>query len=213
MPSIEPAHQAPVGDQRAGARRVDEATVADVYADVIDVTRTDAKEEEITGREILQRDSSRRVRLLGGRAGDRDARPLIHVDRETAAIEAVVIGSAEPIGGADEALCIGRNRPTGARARLGRAWRGSAGREEACRYQDEQESQGSSCGSRRVVSGARGPDDLRSRAVPSRQREHHALEQHRHDDLACVEADRAQRCDLAPALASLVSRSGGAGRL
>src|SRR5215469_11417444 len=76
--------QAAVRDESSGMRRVNEASMAHVYADVIDAPRVNSKEEEVAGKQVRQRHGSGRALLFRGRAWDRDSGLFVGVDGKAA---------------------------------------------------------------------------------------------------------------------------------
>ncbi len=118
---------------------MDEAAAAHVDSDVIDVTRADAKEDEVAGPDLAQRNTACRTVLLGCGARDRDADLLVGVEGKSAAVEAFAARSTEPIRGAHQTRgdgCDGRARSRLDRAR---ARRGRAGREKTRQRHSERQ--------------------------------------------------------------------------
>ena len=107
---------------------MDESAGTHVNAHVVHVERADAKEDEITGGEVARWDVSCEAVLLGRGPRDRDPGLLVGVHGKSAAIEAREIGSAEPIGRADETGRNGRNGASSGLTSRGRSRRGADAR-------------------------------------------------------------------------------------
>lgn len=124
----EEASQVPVRDERAGARGVNESAAAHIDSDVIDAPRSDPKKEEIPGKQVSHGHGLRRALLRRGRARDDDARLLVGVDGEAAAVEAATVRPAEPVARPDETPRDRSDHPSGIDAGPGRSRRsGQAG--------------------------------------------------------------------------------------
>src|SRR2546421_508607 len=96
MPRIEAAAQVAVGDRLPGARGVDEApAAAGVAPDVVDAAPADAKKYQVPRGERRERHRVCRALLLGRGAGNDQARALVNVARQSAAVEAGRVGAAE----------------------------------------------------------------------------------------------------------------------
>src|SRR5579862_9092784 len=114
---------------RAGVRRVDEATVADVDPDVAD----SVEEDEVAGAERRARDATAAVEVAVGRVRERDAEVPVDEPDEAGAVEARARGAAAvDIADAPEALRVGddshaEHRPGLRRARGCGLARGTGG--------------------------------------------------------------------------------------
>ncbi len=82
------AAQFAVRDRSARTRCVNEAPGAGIDADVVDAARVDMEKNQIPGRKLPGRDRTSGVLLLTRSAGNREAHPRVHVQRQSAAIEA-----------------------------------------------------------------------------------------------------------------------------
>jgi hypothetical protein len=102
MPGVETAGEIVVPHRDAGAGRVNEPTLSRINTDVIDAALADAKEHEVTGRELRGRDRLGGALLFPRGARNREPDALVHVQREAAAVEAGTIRAAELIRPADE---------------------------------------------------------------------------------------------------------------
>src|SRR5215470_15749643 len=102
MGAIVALAQVAVRDRPSRARRVHEAPLARVDTDMIDAALVDVEEDQVAGRELAERHGVCGAPLLARRARDREAKALVHVKREAAAVEAGRVGAAELIGSADE---------------------------------------------------------------------------------------------------------------
>src|SRR5687767_7386480 len=76
---------------------VHELPLPHVDADVIDLAALRAEEHQIAGRELGDVDGPRRAELLRGGAGHFDARAVVHVKHQAAAIETFGSGAAVAI--------------------------------------------------------------------------------------------------------------------
>jgi hypothetical protein len=151
LPETSGAHQVPrvktvaeiaVGDCKPGPRRVNEATVTRIDADVIDGVPADIEEHQVPGCELRERHGMCGTLLLRRGARDDESGTLVNVQRESAAIEASAVCTAKVVRGADER---GRHRDN--RASLGAAGRrglsrctGTAAESEDCPERDRGES-------------------------------------------------------------------------
>ena len=122
---VEAAAEICEGHREPGARRVHEAAVAGVDADVIDAARADMEEDQISRRELRERYGLRGALLSGGGARNGEPDVLVYVEREPAAIEAALIGAAELIAGTDERSRNAGDHRAGVGGRCGRRrrWR------------------------------------------------------------------------------------------
>ena len=77
-----------IGHRTSGTRRVHEAAVTRVNADVIDVFRVDAEEDQIARCKLCERHRTRRAQLRRRSARDSEPDLLMYVERKPAAIEA-----------------------------------------------------------------------------------------------------------------------------
>ena len=126
---IETMAEIAVSDREAAMRRVNEAAIARIDADVIDVVRVDAEENEISRRELCERYLMCGALLLQGGARNGEADLLMHVQSKSTAVEAGGVGTAELVSRPDQRGRCGRDgaplRPGLCLRRLGRRrlWR------------------------------------------------------------------------------------------
>ena len=102
VPRIKTVAEIAIGDCTPAARRVYEATVARIDADVIDGMPADVEEHQVTRRELRQRHGTRNALLLCRGTRDDEPDALVHVQRESTAIEAGGVRTTEVVGSADE---------------------------------------------------------------------------------------------------------------
>jgi len=127
VPCIETVVEVAVGDCEPGARRVNEATVSRIDADVIYAMSADPEEHQIARRELRKCHRMRGALLLRRGAGNDEPDALVHVQHQATAIEAGAVRTAEVVRRADERDREPRNRISRSGARRGRLWRWCAG--------------------------------------------------------------------------------------
>jgi hypothetical protein len=114
---------------------MNEATMACVDPNVIDATADDAspgtEEHNVTGCYGLQRYLMCRLSLLIGGARNVQSHAFVHINHESAAVEAPCVGAAKMIGSSDELRGSARDRSSATIAEIGCPRNAAAARKRA----------------------------------------------------------------------------------